>query len=230
MILQREAEGRHITGWTQYNNDHIEKRFKCYWPLVLYPCQAMTNHGVIFTNPPIYSSKEFNTRMIWILSVILVRVEALWKEVALTNPLRTSDWQGWLMVYLISQCFNEGSCQQHKNDVFKLEYVSNYEGLIEKVQIYEELNQYFELNPKVYCRNVRNDDGELWSINETFRRISDDTKVAVIYDVPHNLEYNTAYIVQNIVYELHTIVGTGPTGCDQDQNDENKWDGIVYRR
>ena len=190
----------------------------------------MTNHGVIFTNPPIFD-KCGNTRMIWTLSVILVRVEALWKEVGLTNPLRTSDWQGWLLVYLTFQCFNEGQRRQHKNDVFKLEYVSKYESLIEKVQIYEELNQYFELNPKVYCRNVRNDDGEELRIIETFRDIPDDTKVAVIYGVAHDKSYNTRYIVeQNIVYELHTIVGTGPTGRPRDQNDENKWDGIVYSR
>ena len=47
MILQREAEGRRISGWIHDNDHNIEKRFKRYWPLVIYPCQTMTNHGVL---------------------------------------------------------------------------------------------------------------------------------------------------------------------------------------
>ena len=70
---------------------------------------------------------------IWTLATILSRVEPLW-EIVCNVPLSTSEWHGWLLVYLTRNCFNL-ACQnrQGKNDPFRYKYISTVEKILQKV-------------------------------------------------------------------------------------------------
>ena len=88
----------------------IERHFNAYWSLSLYPCQTANSHGVKFAKVPSFSN-NVDTCIIWIVASLLLQVEQLWRIIC-NVPLYTSEWYGWMLVYLTKNCFNYGERRQ----------------------------------------------------------------------------------------------------------------------
>ena len=97
----------------------------------------MTHHGVIMNQMPIFTSDSVYTGLTWIVAALLTRVEPLWHEIATNIEFHTSQWHGWMLVYLTKHCFNEGKHRQSKHDPFKLLYMNTIDRFVEKVLFQE---------------------------------------------------------------------------------------------
>ena len=47
----------------------------------------------------------YGSRMLWVVSSLLLRVETLW-NIILKSEMRRSEWQGYIMMYLAKKCFS----------------------------------------------------------------------------------------------------------------------------
>jgi len=156
ILLQEEMTNKCIKGTLDHRTDSppVCLNFNKYWPLCLYPCQNTTNYGIIFPKTPNFHSNEVDTRYIWTLATMLIRVESLWQSVCKV-PFFTSQWHGWMLVYLTKNCFNYASIhRQAKNDPFKLRYISSAEKIIDKISLLDERSFEIymnELNEVYYC-------------------------------------------------------------------------------
>eukprot|EP00957_Ditylum_brightwellii_P093204 7096894-Ditylum_brightwellii.AAC.1 len=108
-MIQQDVEGSKIRATLNQDNaqDTIVTFIK-YWTSVLYPVQKMTSHGAYFEAvPPVKSSgsKSAKSILIWSLFCMLTRVEKVWQLLEKVD-MRTSDWHGWVLVYLAKNYFN----------------------------------------------------------------------------------------------------------------------------
>ena len=72
-----------------------------YWPVYIYPCQTMSEYGVMpHIIPKLVLSKvdraryNSNCRKIWTVISLLVRIEVLWNMVAAKEMFQTDNWCG----------------------------------------------------------------------------------------------------------------------------------------
>jgi hypothetical protein len=152
VILQNENSNRNISAWIDYINQPerpaIRVSFKKYWSDSLYPCQNMSDYGVRFAKVPILQNRNISTKLTWTVAALLSRVEILWRLISNKIELRTSNWHGWLLVYLFKHCFNESSRRQAKGDPFKIGYIRSIDSFLDKVGGLNDLSSYFN-NPNL---------------------------------------------------------------------------------
>ena len=65
----------------------------------------MTSYGVIFPKFSLFPSSNEDTGNLWTLVTLLCIVEALCKLIC-DNDICTSEWRGWILVYLMKYYFN----------------------------------------------------------------------------------------------------------------------------
>ena len=116
----------------------------------------MDSLGIIFPGVPKMNGNftEDTIRNTWVLIAIVLRVESFWKIVE-KNPLRTSDWHGWMLVYLYKTYFYSKK-RQAKNDPFKFRFISSVVKFFEKVKCSNLRTTVTELNGVYYFHG--NDD------------------------------------------------------------------------
>ena len=150
IILQNENNNKSISAWLDHENDipATKMTFKKYWFDALHPCQNMTEYGVRFAKLPVLTNRNHDTRLIWIVAALLSRIEILWRLISNKVVLRTSNWHGWLLVYLYKHCFNESSRRQAKSDPFKIGYIRSIDSLLIKVGGQNDLSSYIN-NPSL---------------------------------------------------------------------------------
>ena len=139
MVLQKEATDRK----TKATIDNCESRpvdvyFTTFWSSSLNPCQTTNSHGVTFGKVPNFTN-NIDTYILWTMATLIFWVEPLWKIIC-EVPLYTSEWYGWMLVYLSKNCFNYGERRQTKKDPFKFIYINSVERLLEKVPIYNDIS------------------------------------------------------------------------------------------
>jgi hypothetical protein len=228
IVLQNEMTDRKISAWLDHRESQpIRFSFKKYWPYVLFPCQTMTSHGVVFPKVPMLTSNDIDTSLIWTVAALLCRVEPLWKIVCQVE-LRTSNWHGWMLVYLTKHCFNQGSRKQSRNDPFKMKFMNTIIRFRDKVQ-HAELNDYFRNLNKVFYCNLIDDNGNTRSIQEVTTETEesfDPIKVIIANQFDYNnttTNLDERLSIEGISFELMTVVGSRKFG-------NIKWDGVVFSR
>ena len=121
------------------NEPSYHRTFKKCWPSFIYPCQTMTSYGARFPMIPSIRTRNSDgvstveSMTLWTVLGLLSRVEKLW-ALATTYCTRTSQWQGWILVYLSNSCFKNISTIQDKRDPFRKIKVSSALKLINKVR------------------------------------------------------------------------------------------------
>ena len=143
MILQEENKKMTVTSTVDHRSDGDVKQvsYERIYSLCTYPMQTMSKFGVIFPKVPMFNTSDSNSMLTWMISVLLVRVERLWKAVCGMH-LRTSKCHGWLLVYLHKHCFAIGRSYQNKNDPFKYQYVSEIDRICEKVEKVSDIKSF----------------------------------------------------------------------------------------
>ena len=88
-------------------------------------------YGAWFPSIPSYQCNDMDSRVVWILSGMIVCVKELW---FLTNQvdIHVSKWHGWLLAYLTKVCFPEVIFQNDKSNPIKKKHVSTIPKLLEK--------------------------------------------------------------------------------------------------
>ena len=101
MILQEENNNKIISSTVDHHPDGTARQvsYDRFYSLCLYPMQTMSEHGIIFPKVPTFEKSVNPTTVIWVISVLLTRVEKLWKAVCGIH-LHTSKCHGWMLVYL----------------------------------------------------------------------------------------------------------------------------------
>ena len=102
--MKEEARNREITGIVDDDIDEdgelmapYSKKFKHIWPLYIYPCQKVCKHGWKMHTVAVY--QVTNSMLLWLVSSLLIKVEAIWNILALSE-LKTSEWIGYLLIHL----------------------------------------------------------------------------------------------------------------------------------
>lgn len=158
--LQNENTSRIIKALLDHRNTNpVRLSFNKYWSECLYPCQTMTLHGVIFPKLPKFANNNIDTRLIWTVATLLSRVEALWQIVTKVD-MKTSQWHGWMLVYLTKHCFNEGGRRQSRVDPFKLSFINTIVRLHEKTQQADLRSYFHDLNGVLFVDFSTDDDGK----------------------------------------------------------------------
>ena len=226
MIMQREMSDRTTKALVDDREGArpVNVSFSKLWSASLYPCQNMTTHRVIFPKVPNFKSTNTNTQLIWTISGLISRVESLWQVIDKVE-LKTSQWYGWLMVYLTKQCFDRGGRRQNGKDPFKYKFISTVEKITEKInEINSELNlasAFEEINSvRYYDLSEDQDNNNLQDVMNAEDDLSDIKVVIASFttmDAPLILSINN----QN--FELQTIIGVRSIT-------DTKWDGTIYSR
>ena len=116
--------------------------FNKYWSDCLYICRHMTSHGVIFPKVPVFQTLSLDSYLIYIIFGLLCRIEKVWRSVFLVD-LQTSNWNGWIFMYITRFFFSQEERRQYPNDPFKLIYVSTIDFFHEKVDL-ANISEYFD--------------------------------------------------------------------------------------
>ena len=104
----------------------VEVHCKRNWIQSVIQCQKLDEggYGGIFTKIPKFSSNETDTRLLWLLSGMLLCVKELWCITDKCDKM-VSRWNGWLLCYLTKKCFPEIITIDDKNNPFKKRYVAS---------------------------------------------------------------------------------------------------------
>ena len=106
---------------------------KCNWITSIIHCQKVDKggYGAWFPAIPSYQCNDRDSRVVWILSGMIVCVKELW---FLTNQvdIHVSKWHGWLLAYLTKVCFPEVIFRNDQSNPIKKKHVSTIPKLLEK--------------------------------------------------------------------------------------------------
>ena len=165
--LQNETACRTIKALLNHRETiPVRLTFNKYWRECIYPCQNMTSHGVTFPKLPKFVNYSIDTRLIWTVAALLSRVEALWQVITKVE-MKTSQWHGWMLVYLTKHCFNEGMRRQCRADPFKLKFIDTIDRLYEKIRQVD-LRSYFDDLDDIFYVDMSPDyDGKLFLVFES---------------------------------------------------------------
>ena len=141
------------------------------------------------------------------------------------GPFITSEWHGWMLVYLTNQCFNTASqYRQNRKDPFKYKYISSVERILEKVDhpTYTDLQYYLNGFSEIHYCELEADNDEL---HITFDGLND-IKIIVVDQISHEQSNDMFEIIHidNSQFQLRTIIGSRLLG-----NNAN-WHGHIYSR
>ena len=221
MILQQENNGMSVTSTVDHDPDVIAKQvtYERIYSKCTCPMQTMSKYGVIFPKVPMFMTTKSHSMLTWTISVLLVRVERLWKAVC-ESHLCTSKCHGWMLVFLHKKCFATGVRYQKKKDPFKYKYVSDIDRLCGKVENLGGLQYFFQDIPGVLCfdRTQSNWDEYIAETTDV------DYNIIIMMNCQHETEtFSTELKVGNKKFELLTVVGVG-------RNMDASWDGEIYSR
>ena len=183
----------------------------------------MTRHGVKMAEIPIFNSSEVYTGLNWIVAVLMSRVETLWHEIATNIELHTSQWHGWMLVYLTRICFNEGNRRQSPSDPFKQSYMLNIEDFVNKTTIDGNLESYWD-SDNIFCSKLEDEDGEIETIDDIIDKNTTaivNSRVVILYKFYYEALLQNSFYIWDIKFELHTIIGIT-------NNDNIKWDVVIF--
>lgn len=74
------------------------------FPLHLYPCQSYDKYGAAPCKIPALKKSSLSL-LIQSLIAIFSGVEELWTYIASSDVFRTSEWEGWLLLYITAKCY-----------------------------------------------------------------------------------------------------------------------------
>ena len=188
----------------------------------------MTRFGVAFRKVPNFTpDKAGYTGTVWIIAALISRIESLWSIIGSLEEYRTSMWYGWMLVYLKKHCFSESKRRQAPNDPFKLLYISSVDKLMDKLDGIDGVEESFAGINGVFCCTLQDDESDsVFSIDEIVQEHENeilDSKVVILDKFGYEFIVPTSFQVNNIEFELRTIVGITTEG-------DNEWDGLVLSR
>lgn len=226
MVMQKEIQSRETSAIIDDVDDevpHENVTFNKYWSATIYPVQNMTNYGVIFPTTP-----KIRSPNIWILSALLIRIEALWRIIDKIE-LRTSQWHGWILVLLTKKCFKPGRTKQMKSDPFKYKHIKSNAGINDHIYLYSLFEELDDIDC-VKC-NVIYDYKDSECIMESIEEDDDDiesNKVFLFHCIQSTLSTPVmppiVIMIEDVKFELRVIVG-----CENIIG-ESRYDGFVYGR
>ena len=234
MIIQREIGSDNTIKITLDGNNNETPTVittKRNWLQTIIHCQKndMDGYGATFHVVPVFKTGEYDTRILWLLSGMLVCVKELW---SLTDKcdMFYSKWHGWLLAYLSKICFpGETFKNDHVNPI-KKNHVSSIKKLTEKLGIQDEDGLDYEVLGGMF------DDHEHVSViyNSVLSDIFTHEYMININDEVIIMIYDGQTVEERIVgsikahgntYELRFIALT------VDHEDGNyKWDGKLFCR
>ena len=111
MSMKEEAKNRNVLGIIDNEIDEsgnpkpeTTKTFKRIWPWFIYPCQKLDDYGAKMYTVPVFQSN--GSKILWLITSLLLHVEPLWNILAKQNNLRKSEWLGFILVYLTKKCIS----------------------------------------------------------------------------------------------------------------------------
>ena len=211
-----------------------------YWPSILYPCQKMNTHGATFISVPSFSSSSRSVSspklcLCWSLSSLLLSCQELWTIIS-SQPMKTSLWYGWLLVYVTRNSTNLAKGRHaNKKEVFKyFKYINTIEKLAEKINI-ETLDDAFSGIAQIFYANLielmENDIGnDVSHYIDTILPLNmiDDVQILIVDSFYVNIDgeiTNEILIHGEVPFELRVVSMThiNPTS-------ERSWTAEVYAR
>ena len=140
LSMQKEnAQPRYSKTGTEINDISESNSFKIGWPLNIYPCQTLNDHGTHPHLPPTFAIRSpgpldhFQLSAMWTLSSILLNVESIWEKAVSFQSYGRESWQGWLLTYLTKHSLNHISMRQDRHDPFKSCQISSVKAMASKV-------------------------------------------------------------------------------------------------
>jgi len=204
--------------------------FRKSWPRHIYPLQKVNTYGAAFPQIPKFGASyspdldHFDTIMIWRLSAILTRIDALWKIITEVE-LRRSNWHGWLLIWLSKMCFPELTRRQDRKDPFSFQQVKSVQNIVQRLNLDNTFEHIFAGIESVLCIDHSIFDGELDEVVDV------EQHQIIIIDEYEDQEpdLQLSYEFGDVEYELRVILNITwlrtrrgiPTG---------KWDGNIYSR
>ena len=201
------------------------------WIKSIIHCQKIDKggYGAWFPAVPSYQSNDRDSRVLWLLSGMIVCVKELWCLTDNVN-MHVSKWHGWLLAYLTRFCFPEIVFKNDTTNPIMRKYVSTIPKLLNKMGLeegigmldYHQLGEMFDDHEHVcvlYNSVFSNTNTLEGNIN------CDDQVVIILHDA-----YENDYVIPEVVtshgmiYELHFIT------CTIDMDGDFKWDGEMYCR
>ena len=105
------------------------------WVQSIIHCQRndKEGYGARFPVVPAFRYADTDTRVLWVVSGILLCVKEMWNQTD-KCVMDVSKWHGWLLSYLTKKCFPGIVVRPHKMNPMRSSYVSSVERLIEKLE------------------------------------------------------------------------------------------------
>ena len=216
--------------------EEIKLRFTKYWPSMLFPCQKADAYGAMFVRVPSFNTSKVDSAklsIMWSICALLTSIQSIWTKVEKYHDHRTSQWFGWVLVYLTKHCLSRTSRRQCKHNPFKLISMNTIEKFALKFQRCNTLKEAFAdiievaAGGLVFFDLSENEAGDigLVALLEDVEADQEDTIIIDSYylDVDGEINETINFVDANISFELRFVSRTW-------FNTNNKWDAEVFSR
>ena len=200
------------------------------WIPSIVHCQKLDagGYGARFSDIPQFSYPSTDTRVLWILSGMLVCVKELWISTDKCE-IHVSKWHGWLMTYLTRKCFPSVKIVPERFTPIKNKFVTTVDKLIEKTNIgfstkYKPVNLVAKFeeheNVCVLFKSMVKDITDMFLFAD-----ENDEIIIIVYDEWVEGEEIAEYLtLQEEIFELRFISST------ENLDNKYKWDGSIFCR
>ena len=211
-------------------NPHVVNT-KRNWIQNIVHCQHVGygGYGAWFPAIPSFQSDDRDSRILWILSGMIVCVKELWFLTDKVN-MHVSKWHGWLLAYLTKVCFPEIIFRGGSSNPMRKDNVRTIPRILDKVGIetgmgmfdYRQLGGMFDDHEHVCVMY-----NSVFSNTRIVQRYIDyyDQVVIIFHDSrEYNSELPEKFVSHGHTYELRFIA------CTVDMPGDFKWNGEIYCR
>ena len=216
--------------------EDITLRFTKYWPSTLFPCQKADAYGAMFARVPSFNTSKIDPAklyIMWSICALLTSIQSIWTKVEKYYDHRTSQWFGWVLVYLTKHCLSRTSRHQCKSNPFKLISMNSMEKFALKFQRCNTLKESFADIIEVAAGGLvvfdlsENETGGL-GLAVLLEDVTVDQEDTIIIDsfyLDVDGEINDTFSLgnENTLFELRFVSRTWI-------NTNNKWDAEVFSR
>lgn len=134
MVLQHEIGSDNIINVLCDHYEYVGPKVietKRSWLSSIIYAQKLDSYGARFPVLPQFTCKKMDTRVVWMLSVMITLVKELWSRTDKCDMV-VSKWHGWMLAFLTGKCFPFSAIRNERMNPYKPSDIRTNEEILEK--------------------------------------------------------------------------------------------------
>ena len=167
-------------------------------------------YGAQFPIVPKFGSSVCSTKILWILVSLLSSVKELWCILD-NKKKKTTEWYGWMMVYVTKHCFSSIGIRTSRKCPFKFEHINTCPKILKKMDNLQLSFKNTEVFFDLFCNDKEIHVKEIYDLNFSAESINEISIIILINNEAkdNDTEYEDFstdnLIISGITFELRYI-------------------------